>query len=57
MKDTMWFRHDIPMKTAKMLVVGCETKNKIDSTTFCTPQFATRCVKKENSEENEVMTQ
>jgi len=44
--DTMWFRRDILVKTAKKLVERFETKNKIDTTTFCTPQFASRSVKK-----------
>jgi hypothetical protein len=38
--DTMWFRRDILMKDAKKLVLRYETKNKIDTTTFCTPQYA-----------------
>ena len=44
--DTRWFRRDILVKTAKKLVVGFETKDKIDTATFCTPQFATRSLKK-----------
>ena len=38
--DTMWFRRDILMKDAKKLVLRYEAKNKIDTTTFCTPQYA-----------------
>ena len=36
----MWFRRDILMKDAKKLVLRYEAKNKIDTTTFCTPQYA-----------------
>jgi hypothetical protein len=43
--DTMWFRHDILMKDAKKLVLRYEAKNKIDTTTFCTPQFSPGSVK------------
>jgi hypothetical protein len=36
----LWFRRDILMKDVKKLVVRSAAKNKIDTTTFCTPQFS-----------------